>query len=471
MENLEESVRQIIKDVIKGMDLSLPKDAATDSLGVFPTISKAIDASELSFREFGKLSLEIRKNIISNIRKVCQANKEMISKMAWEETGLGRWEDKVIKNELGILKTPGVEDLVAEAFSDDSGLTLVERAPYGIIGSITPSTNPTVTIISNTIGMISGGNSVVFNPHPSSKKVSAFLVTLLNKAIIEAGGPANLVSCIAEPTIESAKDLMTHPKIAILVVTGGPAVVRVAMNSGKKVIAAGPGNPPCVVDETADIAKAGKDIVDGASFDNNVICICEKEIIVVASVADRLKEEMKKNGAYELNEYQIKKITELVIAEPGGPGNEGAANKNYVGKNADFIAKQIGLTVPPSTRLLLCEVGREHPLVWTEQLMPVMPLVRVKDVDIAIEMAVEVEHGFRHTAIMHSLNIAKLSKMAKAMNCSIFIKNGPSYAGLGHGGAGFASFTIASPTGEGVTRARTFTRERRCTVVDYFRII
>ena len=247
--------------------------------------------------------------------------------------------------------------------------------------------------------------------------------------------------------------------------------MKVAMNSGKKVIAAGPGNPPCVVDETADLAKAGKDIVDGAGFDNNVICICEKEIIVVASVADRLKEEMKKNGAYELNEDQIKKVTELVLSDPGGPGKEGAANKNYIGKNADFIAKQIGLTVPPETRLLLCEVGREHPLLWTEQLMPVMPLVRVKDVDIAIDLAVEVEHGFRHTAIMHSLNIAKLSKMAKAMNCSIFSKNGPSYAGLGHGGAGFASFTIASPTGEGVTRARTFTRERRCTLVDYFRII
>ena len=391
--------------------------------------------------------------------------------MAQEETGLGRWEDKVVKNKLGILKTPGAEDINPEAYSDDYGLTLVERAPYGVIGSITPSTNPTVTIISNAIGMIAAGNSVVFNPHPSSKKVSAFLVNLLNKAIAEAGGPANLVCCIAEPTIESAKDLMKHPKIAILVVTGGPAVVKVAMNSGKKVIGAGPGNPPCVVDETADIAKAGKDIVDGASFDNNVICICEKEIIVVASVADRLKEEMKKNGAYELNEDQIKKITELVITEPGGPGSEGAANKNFVGKNADFIANQIGLSIPASTRLLLCEVGREHPLVWTEQLMPVMPLVRVKDVDTAIDLAVECEHGFRHTAIMHSLNIAKLSKMAKAMNCSIFIKNGPSYAGLGHGGAGFASFTIASPTGEGVTRARTFTRERRCTLVDYFRII
>jgi acyl-CoA reductase-like NAD-dependent aldehyde dehydrogenase len=391
--------------------------------------------------------------------------------MAHEETGLGRREDKIIKNNLGIVKTPGVEDIEPESYSDDNGLTLVERAPYGVIGSITPSTNPAVTIISNSIGMIAAGNAVVFNPHPSAKKVSAWLISLLNKAITDAGGPANLLACIDEPTIDSAKVLMSHPGIALLVVTGGPAVVRVAMNSGKKVIAAGPGNPPCVVDETADLAKAGRDIVNGAGFDNNVICICEKEIIVVASVADRLKEELKKNGAFELNDEQIKKITGLVISDPGGPGKEGAAEKKYVGKNADFIAREIGLVVPPSTRLLLCEVGREHPLVWTEQLMPVMPLVRVPDVDAAIDLAVECEHGFRHTAIMHSLNIAKLSKMARAMNCSIFIKNGPSYAGLGHGGAGFASFTIASPTGEGVTRARTFTRERRCTLVDYFRII
>jgi len=471
MDNLEKNVRQIIEEVINGMDLNLTAGDSFKNRGVFSDIHEAINAAGLAFRELSVISLETRKNIISNIRAICLTNNEIISKMAWEETGMGRWEDKIVKNELGINKTPGTEDIVPESFSDDFGLTLVERAPYGVIGAITPSTNPTVTIISNAIGMIAGGNSVVFNTHPAAKKVSAYLVGLLNKAIVETGGPANLVCCIAEPTIDSAKTLMSHPKIALLVVTGGPAVVKVAMNSGKKVIAAGPGNPPCVVDESADIAKAGKDIVAGASFDNNVICICEKEIIAVASIADRLKEEMKKNGAYELNEDQIKKITELVIAEPGGPGSEGAAEKRFVGKNADFIASHIGLTVPASTRLLLCEVGREHPLLWTEQLMPVMPLVRVKDVDIAIDLAVEVEHGFRHTAIMHSLNIAKLSRMAKAMNCSIFIKNGPSYAGLGNGGAGFASFTIASPTGEGVTRARTFTRERRCTLVDYFRII
>jgi acyl-CoA reductase-like NAD-dependent aldehyde dehydrogenase len=471
LDNLEQNIRQLVQEVVKSMNLNPEKDISDKSLGVFSSINNAVTAAEIAFKEFNKLTLETRKNIIANIRKSSLANKEILAKMAHEETGMGRWEDKVVKNELGIFKTPGVEDIIPESFSDDYGLTLVEHAPYGVIGSITPSTNPTVTIISNSIGMIAAGNAVVFNPHPSAKMVSCFLINLLNKAIVEAGGPVNLLTCIDIPTIESAKELMTHKKIAILVVTGGPAVVKTAMNSGKKVIAAGPGNPPCVVDETADLAKAGKHIVDGASFDNNLICICEKEIIVVASIADRLKEEMKKNGAYELNEDQIKKITELVILEPGGPGKEGCVNKKYVGQNADFIAKAIGLAVPASTRLLLCEVGREHPLIWTEQLMSLMPLVRVNDVDTAIDLAVECEHGFRHTAIMHSLNIAKLSKMAKAMNCSIFIKNGPSYAGLGQGGAGFASFTIASPTGEGVTRARTFTRERRCTLVDYFRII
>ncbi|HNW90244.1 MAG TPA: aldehyde dehydrogenase EutE [Bacteroidales bacterium] len=471
MDNLEQNIRQLVEEMVKNMSQNPAAETEKNTSGVFSNLNSAVIAADQAFHEFKNLSLESRKLIIENIRKASLENNEMLAKMAHDETGMGRFVDKIFKNELGIFKTPGVEDIQPEAYSDDSGLTLVEKAPYGVIGSITPSTNPVVTIISNTIGMIAAGNAVVFNPHPSAKKTSACLVSILNKAIIEAGGPANLVACIDNPTIESAKELMAHKKIAILVVTGGPAVVKTAMNSGKVVIGAGPGNPPCVVDETADIEKAGKHIVDGAGFDNNVICICEKEVICVASVADRLKEEMKKNGAYELNSEQIKKITDLVIADPGGPGKEGAPNKKYVGKNPNFIAKDIGLNLPEDCRLLLCEVSRDHPLVWTEQLMPVMPLVRVNNVDEAIELAVACEHGFRHTAIMHSLNIAKLSKMAKVMDCSIFIKNGPSYAGLGKGGAGFASFTIASPTGDGVTRARTFTRERRCTLVDYFRII
>ena len=312
---------------------------------------------------------------------------------------------------------------------------------------------------------------MVFGPHPGAKAVSMMAIVLLNEAIVSVGGPKNLLTAMAEPTIAAANVLMQHPDIRLLTVTGGPGVVKIAMQSGKKVIAAGPGNPPCVVDETADIAKAGRDIVNGGGFDCNIVCICEKEVLAVASIADRLKQAMCSNGAVELTGEQIAAVTKLVIADPGGPGHEGAPNKKFVGKEPRVIAKAIGLDVPESTRLLLCEVGTEHPLVWTEQLMPVMPLVRVPNVDDAIDLAVKVEHGFRHSAMMHSLNIAKLSKMAKVMSCSIFVKNGPCYAGLGAGGTGYTSLSIASPTGEGVTRARDFTRERRCTIVDYFRIV
>jgi acyl-CoA reductase-like NAD-dependent aldehyde dehydrogenase len=473
VEVLEQNIRLLVENVLKELNLEelTQKPDTERGMGIFSDVSSAIAAVRIAHQELMKLTLETRKAIIQAMRQAILENNEFLSKTAEEETGLGRWRNKLIKHELVALKTPGVEDLQAVSYTDDHGMTLVERAPYGVIASITPCTNPSSSIVNNSIGMIAGGNAVVFNPHPTAKQVSCITISLLNEAIINAGGPRNLLTAVAEPTIQSAQALMKHPQIDLLVVTGGPAVVKVAMNSGKKVIAAGPGNPPCVVDETADIEKAGRDIVNGASFDNNIVCICEKEALVVASTADRLKQEMKKNGAYELNKDQIDKITKLVIAEPGGPGNEGAPNKKYVGKDAQVIAKAIGLSIPESVKLLLCEVGREHPLVWTEQLMPVFPLVRVRNVDEAIDLAFECEHGFRHTAVMHSLNIAKLSKMAKLMNCSIFVKNGPCYSGLGQGGAGFTSFTIASPTGEGLTRARTFTRERRCTLVDYFRIV
>ncbi len=473
MEITEQQVRNIVEKIVGQLDVSSFQADSTSSTvtGVFVDIQQAIAAARIAHRELMQLTLETRKAIIQSMRDVVLENNEHLSRKAAEETGLGCWRFKLIKHELVAAKTPGVEDLQALSYSDDHGLTLVERAPYGVIASITPCTNPSSTIVNNSIGMIAGGNAVVFNPHPAAKEVSALTVSLLNDAIVKAGGPRNLLTAVANPTIESAQTLMKHPDIDLLVVTGGPAVVKVAMNSGKKVIAAGPGNPPCVVDETADIVKAGKDIVDGASFDRNIVCICEKEILAVASIADRLKEEMRKHGAYELTHEQTEQLTKLIIAEPGGPGHEGAANKKFVGKSPKFIAQAIGLNVPDTTKLLLCEVGREHPLVWTEQLMPVMPLVRMPNVDDAIDFAVQCEHGFRHTAIMHSLNIAKLSKMAKLMNCSIFVKNGPCYAGLGQGGAGFTSFTIASPTGDGLTRARTFTRERRCTLVDYFRIV
>ncbi len=479
MEINEKDLKLIIESVLNKLESDKSdKKISADSLnsssgqdGIFEEVNTAADAAEAAHLELVKLTLEKRREIIRSIRKIIMSNLEEISKLAVEETTFGRVEDKIEKNRLAALKTPGIEDLEPTAYSDDNGMTLMERAAYGVIGSIIPSTNPTSTVINNGISMIAGGNSVVFNPHPMAKKSSCFTVSLINQAIVKAGGPSNVLCAIANPTIDSAQTLMKHPKIRLLVVTGGPAVVKTAMNSGKKVIAAGPGNPPCVVDETADLVKTGKDIVDGAGFDNNIVCICEKEILAVSQIADKLKEEMIKNGAYELKGEQIEKVTKLVIADPGKPGHEGASNKEYVGKDASIIARDIGLDISNQTKILLCEVDRYHPLVWTEQLLPVIPLVRFNNVDEAIDFAVQCEHNFRHTASIHSRNIAKLSKMAQLMNCSLFIKNGPCYSGLGFGGAGYTSFTIATPTGEGLTRARTFTRERRCVLVGYFRIV
>jgi acyl-CoA reductase-like NAD-dependent aldehyde dehydrogenase len=391
--------------------------------------------------------------------------------MAVKETGLGRVDDKVKKNLLVAEKTPGVEDLVPVSWSGDRGLTLTEWAPYGVIASITPSTNPSETVINNAIGMVAAGNSVVFCPHPSAKRTTLATVQLLNDAIASVSGIKNLLVTFDEPSIELSQELMRHKGIDLLVVTGGPAVVRAAMDCGKKVIAAGPGNPPAVVDETADVEKAGRDILNGASLDNNIVCISEKEIIAVDSVAADLKRALVQAGGVELDGGVASKLSGLLLSEDRGPARPSVANRDFVGKDLSVILGEIGVRVGDDARLAFVEVGWDHPFVWTELLMPVVPLVRVKDAAEAITLAKKVERGLGHTAVMHSKNIEHLSRMAREMDVSIFVKNGPSYAGLGFGGEGYTSFTIASPTGEGLTSARHFARMRRCVLVDYFRIV
>lgn len=479
MEINKEDLRNIVENIINQLEVErdsqeLKTDSSTYDLkqdGIFDDMDTAIDSAESAHDQLMTISVDRRKGMIQNIRKTMMDNLDKLASLAVKETTLGRVEDKILKNRLATLETPGIEDLEPIAYSNDYGMTLVERAPYGVIGSITPSTNPTSSIINNGISMIAGGNTVVFNPHPGAKKSSFLTISLMNQAIIETGGPQNVLCAVANPTIETAKTLMQHPKIKLLVVTGGPQVVKTAMSSNKKVIAAGPGNPPCVVDETVDPVKVATDIVNGAGFDNNIVCICEKEILVVSQIADTLKKEMGRNHAYELKGNQIDQITQLVITNPGKSGHAGTPNKKYVGKNANIIAKEIGLDLPDEIKILFFEAEKDHPLVWTEQLMPVIPLVRFSNVDEAIDFAVKCEHSFRHTASMHSKNIDKLSRMAKLMNCSLFVKNGPCYSGMGYHGAGFTSYTIATPTGEGMTRARNFTRERRCVLVGSFRIV
>ncbi len=441
------------------------RPAHSGQAGVFDELDRAVDAAHIAYAQLEGGSLEMRTRIIEAIRACGRRELQTISNMAVEETGLGRVDHKLKKNSLVIEKTPGPEVLAPIARSGDHGLMLTERAPYGVIGAITPTTNPTETIICNAIGMLSGGNAVVFNVHPGAKGVSNYLVGKLNDAIVAAGGPANLICSIAEPTIKSAQALMKHDGIRLLVVTGGPGVVREAMKSGKRAIAAGPGNPPVVVDETADLARAAQGIVDGGSLDNCIVCTAEKEIIAVSEIADLLKRYIGERGGYEVKGAAVEKLRKLVVAEDGLH-----PNKAWVGKDASKILDAIGIRAPDA-QIIIVEGDEHSPFVQGELLMPVLGFVRVPTAEDAIAMAKRVEHGFGHTASMYSTNIDNLHAMARSINTSIFTKNAPTFAGLGLGGEGYTSFTIASPTGEGLTCAVHFTRERRCSLVDAFRIV
>jgi propionaldehyde dehydrogenase len=471
----ERAIGAIVEEVLRklrseGIEAS-PGTRNTGSGGVFGRVDDAVDAAEKAHHDLRDVPLETRKKIVEAMRRISCEHAKELSKLALDETGLGRYEDKVNKNLLAATRTPGVEDLEPDAVSGDHGLTVVERAPYGLICSITPSTNPSETVINNSIGMVAGGNSVVFNPHPGARKTTMRIIGLLNSAITAEGGPPNVLTCTEEPSIETAQALMHHPKVKLLVVTGGGAVVKAAMGSGKKVIAAGPGNPPVVVDETAELQIAAKHIVNGSSLDNNIVCICEKEVFAVDSIADRLKSYMFEHGAVEIKGRDIEKLKDLIIKEDRGPSRHAVTHRQYVGKDAGILLAEIGVKSEPDARLIICETPSTHAFVWTEQLMPVLPIVRIKDGDEGIGLAKQVEQGFGHSAVMHSTNITRLSRMARFIGTTIFIKNGPAYAGLGFGGEGYTSFTIASPTGEGLTSARTFTRMRRCVLVDYFRIV
>ena len=439
--------------------------------GVFATVDDAVAAAGVAFRELDGMTLEGRHKIIASIRESMFEHAEELARHAQRETGLGRVEHKLIKNRLVTRKTGGPEVLQPQAVTGDNGLTLTEYAPYGVIGAITPTTNPTSTIICNTIAMLSAGNSIVFNVHPSARECSMANVRLLHRAIVRGGGPSNLVSAVAEPTIESAQALMTHEGVRILAVTGGSGVVRQAMTSGKRAICAGPGNPPVVVDATADLELAGRGIVNGASFDNNIVCTDEKEVIAVESIVDKLLQQMKRHGAYLLNTGELHRVEQAIFSEQRGPRQHAVVEKDLIGKNASEILARAGIACHGDPPLLVARVPNDHPLIWTEQMMPVLPVTSVPDVDCGIELAKEAEHGYGHSAGMYSRDIEALSAMARTINTSIFTKNGPFYCGLGEGGEGHSSFTIASPTGEGLTGPVAFSRLRRCVLVDHFRIV
>ena len=468
-------IEQIVRAVLQSLHqapagpLRIPTPAVQRAPGVFEKLDDAVAAADTAQKALRSVAMRTR--VVEAIRRAGIEHARELAELAVAETGMGRVEDKTAKNLSQARGTPGIECLSPQVLSGDRGLALIENAAWGVIASVTPSTNPAATVINNAISMVAAGNAVVFAPHPAAKRVSQLAVSRINEAVVAAGGPNNVVVTVAEPNIETAQQLFRYPGIHLLVVTGGEAVVHEARkHTDKRLIAAGAGNPPVVVDESADIPRAARDIVYGASFDNNIICADEKEIIVVASVADELKREMAKHQAVELSREQCAKLVPLLLPKLG-PDGRGTVSRDWVGRDAAKIAAAIGLEVPAATRLLFVETEADHPFALTELMMPVIPLIRVANADEAIDLAVRLEGGCRHTAAMHSRNLDHLDRMANLINTSIFVKNGPCIAGHGFGGEGGTSMTLSTPTGDGVTNAASFVRLRRCVLVDHFRIV
>ncbi|MFO1064402.1 MAG: aldehyde dehydrogenase family protein [Pirellulales bacterium] len=470
MQISEDLIRSVVSQVIRevrGAAGGAPAAGSAGRFGVFDDADQAVAAARRAFEQLRTRPMSDRKRIIDHIRRISISQCEELGTMEMNETKIGRLPHKIEKlKALGEL-VPGTEFLKTQAFSGDHGLAVIEHAPFGVIGAITPVTHSLPTITGNAVSMIAGGNTLVVNPHPSGRKVAAEGVKRFNQAIYEDLGIDNLICVIREPSLESAAALFKNRDIALICVTGGPAVARAALNSGKRAIVAGPGNPPVVVDETADLDRAARCIIQGASYDNNLLCIAEKEVFVVGSVFDKMMAAMERAGAVPLNAAPIDRLTAAAFHEVGeGSHKHLGPTKDLLGQDAVKLAAAAGVTVDPKVELVYGETKEDHPFVSVEQMMPFVPFVRCRDVDHAIELAKHYEHGYRHTSLIHSRDVRNMTKMARVMDTTLFVKNGPCMAALGLGGEGYLSFSIAGPTGEGVTTPLTFTRERRCSLID-----
>jgi aldehyde dehydrogenase len=471
-------VAQVLAEVgrIPPADSSLPETAwqgrptassFTGRHGVFTCAKEAVAAARDAFEQLSERTIADRKRVIEHIRRISIDQCVELGTMEMEETKIGRLAHKIEKLKTLGERTPGVEFLRSEVFSGDHGLAVIEHAPFGVIGAITPVTHSLPTITGNAVSMLAAGNTVVVNPHPSGKRVAAEGVRRFNEAIHRDLGLDNLICVIAEPTLETADVIFNHRDVKLICVTGGPAVARAALKCGKRAVVAGPGNPPVVVDETADLDRAARSIIQGGAYDNNLLCIAEKEVFVVAAVFDKLMAAMERAGAVRLNDREVDRLTKAAIVKVGeGEHKHDAPSKEFLGQDAAVLARAVGRSVPEKTELLFGETDESNPFVPVEQMMPFIPFVRCRDVDEAIHKAKHYEHGFRHTSIIHSNNVRNMTKMGRILDTTLFVKNGPCMASLGLGGEGYLSFSIAGPTGEGVTTPLTFTRERRCSMID-----
>lgn len=432
---------------------------------IYASATAAVAAAKGASCRYSELSLNERKRILEAVKTKLYPMAKELAAMTVEETGMGKASDKEQKILLAIEKTPGVEDLITEVNTGDHGMTLYELSPFGVVCAVLPCTNPCATLISNTIGMLAAGNAVIHCPHPRAVQVSQYLTGVISNTIRDISGIDNLVVTLHESLMGDTTEVMSHPDVDLVVCTGGSSSLRQAMTSGKRVIGAGPANPVAIVDTTADLAKAARDIVQGASFDHNLMCTSEKNLVVVEEIAEPFIYELLKQGVcFVKNETEINQLLNTVVTE------DFVINKKLEGRSANEILTQAGITCQHQIRLIVAETAVSHPFVTMELLMPLVPLVRAADFDEALEIALEMEQDYKHTATIHSESIAHLNTAAKRMKTSVFVKNGASLLGIGFDEEGHTSFTIATATGEGATTARHFARRRRCTLTSGFSI-
>jgi len=435
------------------------------SKGIFADAKSACDAAAIAQKKLvSDYTLEDRDRFIAAIRAKIMPNMQKLAQMEFDETGYGRIEDKVAKNTGAVMLSQGTEALPKNMYASEKGLTVEYYAPFGVVGAVTPVTNPAATIFGNGIANTAAGNAVVFNAHPFAKKTSAYAVELVNEAITEAGGPENLFVMVENPDLKTLDVIMAHPAVKLLVGTGGPGMVKTLMTSGKKVIAAGAGNPPSIIDETADIEKAAVGLLGSASFDNNLLCIAEKEVFVMDSIFDKFMKALEKAGSYIIPSGKVDDVRSTVLVQL--PDGSYAPNKKWVGKMANVILREAGIPIDADPRLAIYEADFNDPLVHTEQMLPVIPIVRCKTFEEAMERAYIAERGCTHSASIWSKDIDRVTAFGKLINTTIFVQNGGTMAAFGVGGSGTNAPTIATPTGEGVTGPQSYVRRRRFCMAD-----
>lgn len=451
---------------------SSPTPAGRGKFGVFQDANEACAAAHEAFLQLQKKGVAARRKIEEIIKTLCDKNAEAWGKLELDETKIGRLDHKIEK--LQIIKlVPGVDWLRPDGRSGDHGITLEEYTPFGVVAAVTPSTHSIPTLSGNIVNIAAAGNAVVFNAHPAASRCAAVAVRAFNEAIYRETGIENIATIIEKPTMESFAAMCKHDAVRLLLVTGGPGVVKAAMQAGKRAICAGPGNPPVFVDDTACMKRAAKAIIQGAAYDNNLLCIGEKEVFALEDIADKLMTEMERTGAVRLSPSQLDALTKAAFTFNEGQGGgcpHASVNKDFIGKDPSVLAKAAGVNIPSGTQLLFGETDANHPFVVEEQMMPFLPIVRVKTVEEGIARSLEAEHGYKHTSIIHSHDVENMTAMGRALDTTLFIKNGPCMSGLGLGGEGYLSYSIATPTGEGVTNPKTFCRVRRCVMVDNLRI-